>query len=318
MLRKLKGKYFISKEFLYSKIKVWCIIEIVLSLGGDQVESLNSLINIFKGFSISSVIDILVVYFIFYKGYSLIKETRAEQLLKGIILIFLLIPVSDLLNLTMLNWILENTLTISVISIIIIFQPEIRKALEHIGRTSFVDKIIYEDEETMIGVVTEIVNAVEALAKEKIGALIVIEQMTGLGDIINTGTRINGDVSSALLQNIFVVNTPLHDGATIIRNDKIVAAGCFLPLTNDDKLNKQLGTRHRAGIGVTEVTDCITIIVSEETGVISMALNGRLLRNYDKEKLRNVLFKIMRNRQNNKESFKERVKLWISKKDKMQ
>lgn len=281
------------------------------------MESLNSLINIFKGFSIFSVIDILVVYFIFYKGYSLIKETRAEQLLKGIILIFLLIPVSDLLNLTMLNWILENTLTISVISIIIIFQPEIRKALEHIGRTSFVDKIIYEDEETMIGVVNEIVNAVEALAKEKVGALIVIEQMTGLGDVINTGTKINGDVSSALLQNIFVVNTPLHDGATIIRNDKIVAAGCFLPLTNDDKLNKQLGTRHRAGIGVTEVTDCITIIVSEETGVISMALNGRLLRNYDKEKLRNVLLKIMRNRQSNKDSFKERVKLWISKKDKI-
>lgn len=281
------------------------------------MESLNSLINIFKGFSIFSVIDILVVYFIFYKGYSLMKETRAEQLLKGIILIFLLIPVSDLLNLTMLNWILENTLTISVISIIIIFQPEIRKALEHIGRTSFVDKIIYEDEETMIGVVNEIVNSVEALAKEKVGALIVIEQMTGLGDIINTGTKINGDVSSALLQNIFVVNTPLHDGATIIRNDKIVAAGCFLPLTNDDKLNKQLGTRHRAGIGVTEVTDCITIIVSEETGVISMALNGRLLRNYDKEKLRNVLLKIMRNRQSNKDSFKERVKLWISKKDKI-
>ena len=281
------------------------------------MESLNSLINIFKGFSIFSVIDILVVYFIFYKGYSLIKETRAEQLLKGIVLIFLLIPISDLLNLTMLNWILENTLTISVISLIIIFQPEIRKALEHIGRTSFVDKIIYEDEEIMIGVVNEIVNAVEVLAKDKVGALIVIEQMTGLGDVINTGTKINGDVTSALLQNIFVVNTPLHDGATIIRNDKIIAAGCFLPLTNDDKLNKQLGTRHRAGIGVTEVTDCITIIVSEETGVISMALNGRLLRNYDKEKLRNVLLKIMRNRQSKKDSFKERVKLWISKKDKI-
>ncbi len=281
------------------------------------MESLNSLINIFKGFSIFSVIDILVVYLIFYKGYSLIKETRAEQLLKGIILIFLLIPISDLLNLTMLNWILENTLTISVISLIIIFQPEIRKALEHIGRTSFVDKIIYEDEETMIDVVNEIVDAVEVLAKDKVGALIVIEQMTGLGDVINTGTKINGNVSSALLQNIFVVNTPLHDGATIIRNDKIVAAGCFLPLTNDDKLNKQLGTRHRAGIGVTEVTDCITIIVSEETGVISMALNGRLLRNYDKEKLRNVLLKIMRNRQSKKDSFKERVKLWISRKDKI-
>ncbi|MEG0308322.1 MAG: diadenylate cyclase CdaA [Clostridium sp.] len=281
------------------------------------MEGFNSLINIFKGFSIFSIIDIIVVSYIFYKGYTLIKETRAEQLLKGIVLIFLLIPISDVLNLRTLNWILENTLTISVISIIIIFQPEIRKALEHIGRTSFVDKIIYEDEEVMKSVVDEIVNAVEVLADERVGALIIVEQKTGLGDIINTGTRINGDVSSALLQNIFVVNTPLHDGATVIRNDKIVASGCFLPLTNDDKLNKQLGTRHRAGIGITEITDCITIIVSEETGVISLAINGRLLRNYDKDKLRNVLLKIMKNRNGKKESFKERVKLWISKKDKI-
>jgi len=281
------------------------------------MENFNSLINIFKGFSVFSIIDIIVVSYIFYKGYTLIKETRAEQLLKGIVLIFLLIPVSDVLNLRTLNWILENTLTISVISIIIIFQPEIRKALEHIGRTSFVDKIIYEDEEVMKSVVGEIVDAVEVLAEERVGALIIIEQKTGLGDIINTGTKINGDVSSALLQNIFVVNTPLHDGATVIRNDKIIASGCFLPLTNDDKLNKQLGTRHRAGIGVTEITDCITIIVSEETGVISLAINGRLLRNYDKEKLRNVLLKIMKSRNGKKESVKERVRLWISKKDKI-
>ncbi|MDU1412050.1 MAG: diadenylate cyclase CdaA [Clostridium sp.] len=280
------------------------------------MESLNTFINIFKGFSISSAIDILVVSFIFYKGYILIKETRAEQLLKGILLIFLLIPISDILKLRTLNWILENTLTISVISIIIIFQPEIRKALEHIGRTSFVDKIMYEDEEIMKNVVNEIVDATVALSEERVGALIILEQKTGLGDIINTGTKINGDVSSALLQNIFVVNTPLHDGATIIRNDKIIASGCFLPLTNDDKLNKQLGTRHRAGIGITEITDCLTIIVSEETGVISLAINGRLLRNYDKEKLRNVLLKIMKSRQVKKDSVKERVKTWISKKNK--
>lgn len=281
------------------------------------MESINTLINIFKGFSISSFIDIIVVSFIFYKGYVMIKETRAEQLLKGILLIFLLIPISDILKLRTLNWILENTLTISVISIIIIFQPEIRKALEHIGRTSFVDKIIYEDEEMMKKVVDEIVDATVSLAKNKVGALIVLEQRTGLGDIINTGTKINGDVSSALLQNIFVVNTPLHDGATVIRNDKIIASGCFLPLTSDDKLNKQLGTRHRAGIGVTEIADCITIIVSEETGVISLALNGRLLRDYDGDKLRNVLLKIIKNRQNKKYSYKERVKKWISKKDKI-
>lgn len=279
------------------------------------MDSFNTLVNIFKGFSVFSLIDIIVVSFIFYKGYVLIKETRAEQLLKGIILIFLLIPISDILQLRTLNWILENTLTISVISIIIIFQPEIRKALEHIGRTSFVDKIMYENEEVMKNVINEIVEATAVLSENKVGALIILEQRTGLGDIINTGTKINGDVSSALLQNIFVVNTPLHDGATVIRNDKIVASGCFLPLTNDDKLNKQLGTRHRAGIGVTEITDCITIIVSEETGTISLAINGRLLRNYDKEKLRNVLLKIVKSRQIKKDSLKERVRRWISKKD---
>ncbi|WP_291569646.1 diadenylate cyclase CdaA [Clostridium sp. UBA4548] len=281
------------------------------------MNGLNVIFNSLKGFNLYSLVDVLVVSYIFYKGYSLIKETRAEQLLKGIILIFLLIPISDFFNLNMLLWILEKTITISVISIVIIFQPEIRKALEHIGRTSFVEKIIYEDEEVMHGVINEIVNAVEQLAEEKTGALIVIEQKTGLSDIINTGTKIDAEVSSALLQNIFVVNTPLHDGATIIRNDRIIAAGCFLPLTANDKLNKQLGTRHRAGIGVTEITDCLTIIVSEETGVISLAVNGRLLRNYDKEKLRTILVKIMKSRQNKKISLKERVKGWISKKDKI-
>lgn len=281
------------------------------------MSGINIVINSLKGFSIFSLIDILVVSYIFYKGYTLIRETRAEQLLKGIILIFLLIPISDFFNLTMLNWILQKTITISVISIVIIFQPEVRKALEHIGRTSFVDKIIYEDEDLMNNVMNEIVNAVEELSKEKTGALIVIEQKTGLGDIINTGTKIDAEVSSALLQNIFVVNTPLHDGATIIRNDRIVAAGCFLPLTSNDKLNKQLGTRHRAAIGVTEITDCLTIIVSEETGIISLAVNGRLLRNYDKEKLRTVLVKIMKNRQTKKISYKERVREWIRKKDKI-
>ena len=178
----------------------------------------------------------MAVSVIFYKGYTLIKETRAEQLLKGVLLIFLLIPISEFFNLTMLNYILSNTITIGLISVVIIFQPEVRKALEHIGRTSFMDKIIYEDEEIMNSVVNEIVDAVEALAKEKTGALIVIEQKTGLGDIINTGTKIDAVVSSALLQNIFVVNTPLHDGATVIRNDRIVSAGCFLPLTNNDKI----------------------------------------------------------------------------------
>ncbi|WP_291581845.1 diadenylate cyclase CdaA [Clostridium sp. UBA6640] len=281
------------------------------------MEGLNFIINSLKGFDKFALIDILVVSVIFYKGYTLIKETRAVQLLKGILLILLLMPISEFFNLTMIKWILSNTLTIGLTLVAIIFQPELRKALEHIGRTSFMDKIIYEDEEIMNNVVNEIVDAVEELAKEKTGALIVIEQKTGLGDIINTGTKIDAVVSSALLQNIFVVNTPLHDGATIIRNDRIVSAGCFLPLTNNDKLNKQLGTRHRAAIGVTEITDSLTIIVSEETGVVSLAVNGRLLRHYDKDKLKSILVKIMKSRHKTKVTFKERVRVWIKRKDKI-
>ena len=230
------------------------------------MEVFKLMISTIKNISVFSILDILVVAFIFYKRYMLIKETRAEQLLKGIVLIFVLIPISQLLNLTMLNWILNKTITIGVLTIVIIFQPEIRRALEHIGRTAFTDKHIFEDEEIMDKVITEIVNAVENLSKSRTGALIVIEQKTGIGEIIKTGTTLDAVISAALLENIFVVNTPLHDGATVIRNDRIIAAGCFLPLTNNDKISKKLGTRHRAAIGITETSDALTIIVSEETG----------------------------------------------------
>lgn len=254
--------------------------------------------------------DILVVSYIFYKGYMLMRETRAEQLLKGIIFIILLIPVSSFLNLTMLNWILTKTLTIGVLSFIIIFQPEIRRALEHLGRTAFNDKHILEDEETMERVITEVVNSIENLSDTRTGALLVIEQMTGLGDIINTGTKIDAMVSSALLENIFVVNTPLHDGATIIRNDRIVSAGCFLPLTNNQEINKKLGTRHRAAIGLSENSDALVIVVSEETGNISLAVNGVLTRNYTKERLKDILIRIIKRRQQKKLTFREQVMVW--------
>ena len=239
------------------------------------------------------------------------KETRAIQLLKGIVLIFILIPISQLLNLTVFNWILSKTITIGVLTIVIIFQPEIRKALEHLGRTAFVDKHIFENEQIMEKAITEIVNAVDTLSKSKTGALIVIEQRTGIGEIIKTGTTLDSVISSALLENIFVVNTPLHDGATVIRNDRIIAAGCFLPLTNNDVISKKLGTRHRAAIGITETSDALTIIVSEETGTISLAMNGRLIRNYDKEKLKKILVQIIKRRQSKKTTLKGRVKSWI-------
>jgi diadenylate cyclase len=274
---------------------------------------LDIVVNSIRNITISSVMDILVVSYIFYKSYMLIRETRAEQLLKGIILIILLIPVSNFFHLTMLNWILTKTITIGVLSFIIIFQPEIRRALEHLGRTAFNDKHILEDEETMERVVTEIVNSVDNLSKSKTGVLIIIEQLTGLGDIINTGTRLDAVVSSALLENIFVINTPLHDGATIIRNDRIVSAGCFLPLTNNQDLNKKLGTRHRAAMGISENSDALIIVVSEETGIISLAVNGVLTRNYTKERLKDILIRIIKRRQHKKLTFREQVVKWKQK-----
>ena len=242
--------------------------------------------NSLKSMSFTAIIDILVVAFIFYKGYMLIKETRAEQLLKGIAFIIILIPISAILNLSMLYFILSKTLTIGIISVVIIFQPEIRRALEHLGRSAFEDKHGFVDKEQRNIYVNEIVNAVSNLADSKI--------------------------TSNLLENIFVVNTPLHDGATIIGKDKILAAGCVLPLTNNKEINKKLGTRHRAGIGLSEISDALVIIVSEETGIISLAINGRLTRNYDKDRLRSILLKIMDHREEkNVKTAGKKVKTWI-------
>ncbi len=277
------------------------------------VEILNVMINTIKNISFSSILDIAVVSYIFFKGYMLIKETRAEQLLKGIFLIVILIPISSLLKLNTVYVILSKTITIGVLSIIIIFQPEIRRALEHLGRTAFNDIHPIEDDALMEKVVTEIVNSVENLSLSKTGALIAIEQSTGLGEVIMNGIQIDAVVSSALLENIFVVNTPLHDGATIIRNNRIIASGCVLPLTSSTDINKKLGTRHRAAIGLSETSDALVLIVSEETGTISLAVNGRLSRNYDRDRLKDVLIKIMKNRRNKRvKTMGERVKAWIT------
>ena len=271
-----------------------------------------ALINTIKGMSFSSILDIIVVAYIFYKGYTLMKETRAEQLLKGIVLIILLIPISAFLKLDMLYFILNKTLTIGVLSVVIIFQPEIRRALEHLGRSAFDDIHNFQTYEDRDDIISEIVNAVDNLSKSKTGALIAIEQGTGLGEILGSGTIIDGEITAALLENIFVVNTPLHDGATVIRKGKIYAAGCVLPLSSNYSINKKLGTRHRAAMGLSENSDALIIIVSEETGVISLAVNGKLTRNYDKEKLKNIIIKIMENRQAKRvKTAGEKVKTWM-------
>ena len=275
------------------------------------------ILNTIKNISVWSVVDILVVSYIFYKIYQLMQETRAEQLLKGLVLVLIILPISYVLKLDMLNFIINKTLTIGVLSVVIIFQPEIRRALEHLGRSAFEDIHNMPTGENRVEIVDEIVTAVESLAETKTGALIVIEQKTGLGEILGSGTIIDARVSSALLENIFVVNTPLHDGATVIRKDRIHASGCVLPLTNNNTINKKLGTRHRAALGLSENSDALVIVVSEETGVISLAVNGKLTRNYDKEKLKSILLKIMANREAKRvKTLRERAKAWIGQRKK--
>ncbi|WP_427339934.1 diadenylate cyclase CdaA [Caloranaerobacter sp. DY30410] len=246
--------------------------------------------ELFINIRIRDIIDIAIVAFAFYKLFMLIRETRAEQLIKGIIVLLVATKISEWLQLFTINWILEKTMTVGVIALLIVFQPELRRALEYIGRSRFLTKTIIEiEDENIRNVINEILEAVASLSRQKIGALIVLERTTGLNEVVETGTLINGKVSSGLLINIFIPNTPLHDGAVIIKDDIIKAAGCFLPLTENMNLSKELGTRHRAALGITEKSDSLAIIVSEETGVISIADNGKLSRYVDIKTLEKIL-----------------------------
>ena len=240
---------------------------------------------------ISDIVDILVVSIIFYSLLRLIRSTSAARVARAILLLLAITLLTDVLNLYTLNWLLNKILEVGAIALIIVFQPELRRALEHIGRGNlfsreFFGSIIDNGSEDTV---REMHQAITDLAKRRVGALIVIEQRTGLGDIINTGTLIEGRISAPLIENIFEPNTPLHDGAMIIRNNEIVAAACILPLVEDIAVARELGTRHRAGLGISSVSDSITIIVSEETGVISMARDGKLVRYIDSKALRNLL-----------------------------
>lgn len=246
--------------------------------------------ELFMNIRIRDIIDILIVAFAFYKLFMLIRETRAEQLIKGILVLFIATKVSEWLELYTVYWILDKTMTVGVIAILIVFQPELRRGLEYIGRSRFFTKSFVEiEDESLNKIMDEIVDAVASLARQKIGALIVMERETGLNEVVETGTKIEGKVSSGLLINIFIPNTPLHDGAVIIKEDTVKAAGCFLPLTENASLSKELGTRHRAALGISERSDCIAIVVSEETGAISVAENGSLSRYLDVKTLKQIL-----------------------------
>ena len=244
---------------------------------------------IFSNIGFNTVVDIGIVYYVLYRGYILIRDMRAKQLVKGIVLLVSLIPISKIFDLYMVKFILDNTFQVGVIALVIVFQPEIRKALEYLGRTSFTLSNIEKNAETSQKIIKEIISAATSLARQKIGALIIFEKQIGLNDIIESGTKLDANISSGLLINIFIPNTPLHDGAVIIKDYTVRAAGCFLPLTENNLLSKDIGTRHRAAIGMTEKSDAVALIVSEETGYISYAVEGRLYRNIQNTELENLL-----------------------------
>jgi diadenylate cyclase len=249
-------------------------------------------LQIVRNFRLLDVIDIAIVAYVLYKLFMLIRETRAEQLLKGLLVLLVSLKVSEWLGFYTINWILRNTVTLGLIALLIVFQPELRRALEQIGRGKFFSKsVLSMGEEELTRMVNEVTRAVNLLSKNKTGALIVIEGETKLNEIVETGVLIEGYLSAELLLNIFMPKSPLHDGAVIIRNGKLEAAGCFLNLTDNPNISKELGTRHRAAIGMSEGSDSLVVVVSEETGTISIAQGGKLSRFLDIKTVRERLRK---------------------------
>lgn len=240
--------------------------------------------------SFINIIDMLVVAILIYKLFQWIKGTRAIQLIKGLVVLLVAATVSDWLHLYTINWMLENIKTMVVVAIPVVFQPELRRTLERLGRGKFFGRpLMHLGEEDEIRIIGEITRSAVAMSKNKTGALIVIERETGINDYIETGIRMDCLISAELITNVFIPNSPLHDGAVIIRGDRVAAAGCFLPLTENPNLSKELGTRHRAAMGVSELSDAIALIVSEETGIISIAHEGKLIRHLDEKTLREFL-----------------------------
>jgi diadenylate cyclase len=243
-----------------------------------------------------AVVDISIVSYVVYKLIILVKETRAVQLIKGILIILVATQVSGWLELKTIKFILDNTISYGVIALLIVFQPELRRGLEQIGRSKFQFLFSFDEEREDLEIsvcIEEVVKSVAGMARTFTGALIVIERDTKLGEVIKTGVQMESIITSELLINVFTPNTPLHDGAVILRGSKIKASACFLPLTDNQNLSKELGTRHRAALGITEISDAVAIVVSEETGKISIAREGGLTRNINTDTLRKALNKYL-------------------------
>ncbi|MEE1038312.1 MAG: diadenylate cyclase CdaA [Eubacterium sp.] len=256
--------------------------------------------NIISGIGLNDILDIAVVAFVIYKVMGFIKKSRAEQLIKGLLVVVLVAGVSEVLNLNTLNWIVKSGLTIGILALVVIFQPELRRGLASLGRSNIIKSTFAQvDNEEAQKLTKEFVKAIQEMADTKTGALIVIERGTALDEICETGTVLDAQITAELIGNIFYEGAPLHDGAVVVRGSRVASAGCVLPLTQNKSLPKELGTRHRAGIGITEQSDAISFMVSEETGIISSAKDGKLTRYLDGKALEKMLLDIYFNKENN-------------------
>lgn len=251
-------------------------------------------LNVWRFFSLTDwlrmAVDIAIVAYVIYRLLLLIRGTIAAQLLKGLAILVAVAFLSDRLGLRTINWILDQLGLMVVVGLPVVFQPELRRALAQLGRGRFIARpFIFLGVEDVSRLIDELLRTVQVLVKNKIGALIVIEREVRLNDYVETGIKLDAVVSAEFLVNIFMPRTPLHDGAAIIRGDRVAAAGCFLPLTDSPYLSRQLGTRHRAALGISEISDAVAVVVSEETGTVSVAEGGKLTRYLDEKNLRQIL-----------------------------
>ncbi|MBE6019167.1 MAG: TIGR00159 family protein [Clostridiales bacterium] len=254
---------------------------------------LDNLMGILMSIKVTDIIDITVVAYLMYMLLGFIKKTRAQQLFRGVLLIVAFFLISEIFNLSLLNWLFTRLITVGLIAVVILFQPEIRRGLEQIGRRGVITRQFRDiGKEEIYATVHKLVDAVDDFSATRTGALMAIERETMLSDIAETGVIINAEISVRLLGNLFYEGSPLHDGAVIIRGDRVYAASCVLPLTERQNIGKNLGTRHRAALGLSEVSDAFIIVVSEETGAISVAQNGEFKRFLDLKTLEKMLLDI--------------------------
>ena len=271
----------------------------------SSIQAIYDKVSLLLHIEVSTIdfVEICIISFLFYQVLLWIKNTRAWMLLRGILVILIFVAIAAIFQMSTILWIAEKTLSVGVVALVIIFQPEMRKALENLGSKNFLANLLTfdfskgEQEKFSDKTINELVKACYEMGKVKTGALIVVEDEIVLAEYERTGIAVDGILTSQLLINIFEKNTPLHDGAVIMRGDRVVSATCYLPLSDNLSLSKDLGTRHRAAVGISEVSDSMTIVVSEETGKVSIAMGGELYRNVDADFLRNKLRYIQKRQQ---------------------